>query len=304
MTRTSAIGDSHPTGRSRPRRLSDRRLSSRSRDAIGPAQIPLLLLLCVGFVLVAYPLFWIAMSSLKTTSEISLNVWALPASLQWRNYVEAWNRGISGYFANSLVVTLSTIACVIALSSLCAYGLSRYRAPWLKYVLVAVMGGMMLNPQVCLIPLYTLLTTFGIRNTYLALIVPYVAFRLPLNTLLIRTFFLGVPKEIEESATLDGCTALQTYLRIFMPMSRPILMTSAILTAYYAWNEFLFAIIFIDSNKYRTIPAGLMSFRDALQVDWGPLLAGMSISALPIMIFFISVQKYFIRGMMAGSVKG
>ena len=274
------------------------------RNSIGPAQVLILAVLCTGFVMVAYPLFWVLMSSLKTTEEITLNVWAFPAEPQWQNYVNAWNRGISGYFVNSLIVTLSTIAGVLSLSSLCAYGLSRYKTPWLKYVLVVVMGGMMLNPQVCLVPLYGILTRLGIRNTYLALILPYVAFRLPLNTLLIRSFFLSVPKEIEESATLDGCSSLQIYGRIFLPMSRPILLTSAILTAYYAWNEFLFAIIFIDSNKYRTIPAGLMSFRDALQIDWGPLLAGMAISAVPIMIFFISVQKHFVRGMMAGSVKG
>lgn len=274
------------------------------RNSIGPAQVLILAILCTGFVMVAYPLFWVLMSSLKTTEEITLNVWALPTAPQWQNYVNAWNRGISGYFVNSLIVTLSTIAGVLSLSSLCAYGLSRYKTPWLKYVLIIVMGGMMLNPQVCLVPLYGILTKLGIRNTYLALIIPYVAFRLPLNTLLIRSFFLSVPKEIEESATLDGCTSLQIYARIFLPMSRPILLTSAILTAYYAWNEFLFAIIFIDSNKYRTIPAGLMSFRDALQIDWGPLLAGMAISAVPIMIFFISVQKHFVRGMMAGSVKG
>jgi len=280
------------------------RIGGRSRNSFGPAQIFLLLILCLGFVMVAYPLFWVIMSSLKSTEDITLNIWALPEKPLWQNYVNAWNRGISGYFVNSLIVTVSTILGVLSLSSLCAYGLSRFRAPWLKVVLVMVMGGMMLNPQVCLVPLYGLLTALKIRNTYLALIIPYIAFRIPLNTLLIRSFFLGVPKEIEESATLDGCSPLKIYSRIFLPMSRPILMTSAILTAYYAWNEFLFAIIFIDSNKYRTIPAGLMSFRDALQIDWGPLLAGMVISALPIMIFFISMQKHFIRGMTAGAVKG
>jgi raffinose/stachyose/melibiose transport system permease protein len=274
------------------------------RDSFTPAHYLMFIMLCIGFILVAYPLFWILMSSLKTSEEITLSIWTLPSEPQWKNYTTAWNRGISQYFVNSLLVTTSTIIGVIIVSSLCAYGLSRYRGRWINALLVVVMGGMMLNPQVCLIPLYGLLTGMGIRNTYLALIIPYMSFRLPLNTLLIRSFFLSVPKEIEESATLDGCNGLQVYWRIFLPMSRPILLTSAILTAYYAWNEFLFAIIFIDSNKYRTIPAGLMSFRDALQVDWGPLLAGMAISAVPIMIFFISVQKYFIRGMMAGSVKG
>ncbi len=263
-----------------------------------------LLVLVVGFVMVAYPIFWILMSSLKKSEEISLNVWSLPTKLQWINYKAAWERGISQYFLNSLLVTAATIIGVILIGSAGAYGLSRYKASWIKYALLFVTGGMMLNPQVCLIPLYELLTRLNIRNTPYALILPYIAFRLPLSTLLIRSFFIGVPKEIEESATIDGCGSLQMFFKIFLPISRPILVTSAILTAYYAWNEFMFAVIFIDSSKYRTIPAGLMSFRDALQVDWGPLIAGMAISAVPIMIFFISVQKYFIQGMFAGSVKG
>jgi len=263
-----------------------------------------LLVLIIGFVMVAYPIFWILMSSLKKSEEITLNVWSLPTKLQWINYKVAWERGISQYFLNSLLVTAATIIGVVLVGSAGAYGLSRYKASWIKYALLFVTGGMMLNPQVCLIPLYELLTRLNIRNTLYALILPYIAFRLPLSTLLIRSFFVGVPKEIEESATIDGCGSLQMFFRIFLPISRPILVTSAILTAYYAWNEFMFAVIFIDSNKYRTIPAGLMSFRDALQVDWGPLIAGMAISAVPIMIFFIFVQKYFIQGMFAGSVKG
>jgi raffinose/stachyose/melibiose transport system permease protein len=274
------------------------------RRRFGPGEILVFALRCIGFVLIAYPLFWVLMSSLKTNIAISIDVWALPKVPQWKNYVNAWTRGVSGYFFNSVLVTTSTIFSVIVISSLCAYGLSRYKQVWLKYVLVIVMGGMMLNPQVCLIPLYGLLRRLRMHNTYLALIVPYTAFRLPLITLLVRTFFLAIPKEIEESATLDGCTDFQTYARIFLPMSNSILITGAILTAYYAWNEFLFGIIFIDSNKYRTIPAGLMSFRDALQTEWGPLLAGMVISSLPLIIFFLSVQKYFIRGMLSGSVKG
>lgn len=284
--------------------MTGSRFRFQKREAFGLPELLIFIMLCVGFVLVAYPLFWVLMSSLKTTFAITTDIWALPKTPVWKNYVTAWNRGVSGYFVNSVIVTLSTVAGVSIVSSLCAYGLSRFRQPWIKYVLILVMGGMMLNPQVCLIPLYGLLRTFRMHNTRFALIFPYISFRLPLITLLIRTFFLAIPKEIEESATLDGCTDFQTYGRIFVPMSRPILVTGGILTSYYAWNEFLFAIIFIDSNRWRTIPAGLMSFRDALQVEWGPLLAGMAISALPIVIFFISMQKYFVRGMLSGSVKG
>ena len=271
---------------------------------IGLSQAVIFIGLCLGLLLVIYPMFWIIMSSLKTSESITTDIWSLPSSPRWLNYSTAWERGISQYFLNSLLVTASTIIGVLIAASLCAYGLSRYKNRWTKLILIPIMGGMMVNPQICLIPLYRLLTILGIRNTYMALIIPYISFRLPIHTLIIRSFFLGIPREIEESALMDGCSGFQIYRRIFIPISRPILLTSAVLTSYYAWNEFMFALIFIDSTAYRTIPAGLMNFRDALQVDYGPLLAGMVISVIPIVLFFISVQKTFIRGMLAGSVKG
>lgn len=260
--------------------------------------------LLIGLILIIYPLFWMVTSSLKSYDEIFGSIWSLPSKWLFSNYVTAWNKGVAGYFFNSVIVTSCTVFGVILISSLCAYGLSRYRFKLDKAVLLLVMGGMMLNPQVCLVPLYTLLQKINLHNTYLALILPYIAYRLPLTVLLIRSYFLGISKEIEESAVIDGCSAFRIYRSIFLPMSVPILLTSTILVAYYAWNEFLFAIIFIDSDKYKTIPAGLMSFKDALLTDWGVLLAGMVISALPLIIMFIAMQKYFIRGMASGSVKG
>lgn len=264
----------------------------------------LFLMLCIGLVLVIYPLFWMIMSSLKSYNEIFKNVWALPSSPLFSNYVEAWNKGISQYFLNSLIVTMSTVVGVVLFASLCAYGLSRYTFPLGKAVLLLVMGGLMLNPQICLIPIYLLLKRIRLHNTYWAMILPYIAFRLAFSVLLIRSYFLNIPKEFEESARIDGCTAIQIYAKIIMPISKPILMTSAILTANYAWNEFLFSIIFIDSERYRTIPSGLMTFRDALQTDWGVMLAGMVISSFPIILLFLTMQRQFVHGITAGSVKG
>lgn len=280
------------------------RKNSYKPDRFGPLEILLSIILFVGVVLIAYPLFWMVTSSFKSYNEIYNAVWKLPSKWLFSNYVTAWEKGISKYFLNSLIVTLVTVIGVIIIASLCAYGLSRYRFKGMNLALILCMGGMMLNPQVCLVPLYVILQKLRIHNTYLAMILPYVTFRLPLTVLLIRSYFLGIPKELEESATIDGCSAFGIYWRIFMPISKPILLTSVILTAYYSWNEFLFSIIFIDSDRFKTIPAGLMNFRDALQTDWGVLLAGMVISALPIILLFIAMQKHFIRGMSAGAVKG
>ncbi|UYP10734.1 MULTISPECIES: carbohydrate ABC transporter permease [Priestia] len=259
--------------------------------------------LIVYFIVIAYPLLWMIISSFKSTEEIFTHSWSMPHTWLIENYVTAWKSGISSYFLNSVIVTGASCFLTVLVSALGAYGLSRFEFQGKAFVLIICLGGLMLSPQVSLIPLYSIIQKLGIYNTHLALILPYVAYRIPLTILLIRAYFLSIPKELEEAARLDGCTSLEILFRIFIPMSTPILLTTTILTAYYTWNEFMFAIIFIDDDSLRTIPAGLMQFRDALQTDWGVLLAGLTISAAPIVMLFLFMQKYFIRGIANGSVK-
>ena len=273
-------------------------------ERMTPMMAVVLFFLVIYFILVAYPLFWMISNSLKTYKEIFKDIWALPTTPQWQNYALAWERGISKYFLNSVLVTGSTIFGAIAVAALASYSLARFRFKGNQVLFLLCMGGMMLSPQVTLIPLYKILQALHLHNTYFAMIIPYTAYRVPLMIMLIRSQFLSIPKEIEESAVLDGCSSFGVFYKIFLPMSKPILLTCTILIAYYAWNEFLFAIIFIDSDKFRTIPAGLMNLRDALQTNWGVLLAGMTISSTPLIVLFLSMQKQFIRGMAAGSVKG
>lgn len=273
-------------------------------EKMTPLMAVILFFLIIYFILVAYPLFWMISNSLKTYKEIYKDIWALPSEPLWQNYALAWQRGISKYFLNSVLVTGSTIFLATVAASLASYSLSRFRFKGNQLIFLMCMGGMMLSPQVTLIPLYKILQGLHLHNTYWAMIIPYTAYRIPLMVMLIRSHFLSIPKEIEESAVLDGCSSFGVFYKIFLPMSKPILLTCTILIAYYAWNEFQFAIIFIDSDKFRTIPAGLMNLRDALQTDWGVLLAGMTISAAPLVTLFLCMQKQFIRGMTAGSVKG
>jgi len=171
-------------------------------------------------------------------------------------------------------------------------------------VLVVAMGGLVVAPQVSLIPLYRLLDAMGLLNTYWAMILPYVAFRLPMAILLIRSVFLGIPRELEDAATIDGCRSFGVFRHVYLPLSASVLTTAAVLTGYFAWNEFLFAIVYVDADAVRTIPAGLMAFRDALSTDWGVLLAGLVVAALPIVVVFLFLQRYFVAGVAAGSVKG
>jgi len=265
---------------------------------------PVYILLFVYFIIIAYPLFWMVINSFKSTDEIFGSSWALPEKWLFYNYIEAWDTGISSYFVNSLIVTAATCLLTVSISALGAYGLSRFEFKGKNLLLIFCIGGMMLSPQVSLIPLYKLIQALGINDTYLAMILPYVAYRIPITVLLIRSAFLEVPKDLEESAFLDGCGTWKIFIKIFVPLNLPIMVTATVLTAYFTWNEFLFALIFVDSESLKTIPAGLMQFRDALQTNWGVLLAGLMISAIPIILLFLCMQKFFVRGLTSGSVKG
>ena len=286
-----------------PREIKRKR-SRLPGNKMTPLMAIIIVLLFIYFLLVAYPLFWMICNSLlKATRKFTEHL-GVPERSGITSCARIAARVFPKYFLNSVLVTGSTIVGAILVSALASYSLARFRFKGNQLIFILCMGGMMLSPQVTLIPLYKIIQALHIHNTYLALIIPYTAYRIPLIVMLIRSHFLSIPKEIEESAILDGCSSFKVFYNIFLPMSKPILLTCTILTAYYAWNEFLYAIIFIDSDKFRTIPAGLMNLRDALQTDWGVLLAGMTISAAPLIILFLLMQKQFIRGMTAGSVKG
>jgi raffinose/stachyose/melibiose transport system permease protein len=262
------------------------------------------LMLAAFAISIIYPLIWMVISSMKSYDEIYNDVWGLPGVWIVENYSLAWSKGISDYFVNSLFVTGTTIIAVLIIGSMAAFALARYRTRFIDLALIFIIGGMMMNPQVALIPLFNILTKLDLINTHWALIFTYIAYRLPLTILLLRGYFLSIPKELEESAIIDGCSEFGVYWRIYLPMSMPILLTTVVLTAFFAWNEFLFATIFIDSESLKTIPSGLMNFRDALRTDWGVLLAGMVIASLPMIALLIFLQKYLVRGLSEGSVKG
>lgn len=276
----------------------------KKRRVYGPGEILWLAILFLLAALILYPLFWILMSSFKDYNGIYGDVWGLPDIWHVENYMTAWNRGISQYFLNSLIVTICTLAGVVFTSTFSAFGICQMKGRLGNFVFLFCLCGLLLSPQVCLLPLFMLLKSLKLKNTLFAMILPYIAFRLPVSTMLIRSFFVGISKELEEAATIDGATLMQIYGHIYLPLSKPIISTVIIMTAYYAWNEFVFATIFVDSSKLRTIPVGLMVFRDGLMTEWGVVLAGMVISCLPIIVLFLLMQKSFVRGMTAGAVKG
>jgi raffinose/stachyose/melibiose transport system permease protein len=286
-------------------KLSPITLKSKLRKPGTPVVVGLIFVfLLLYFIAIAYPLFWMVVNSFKNTADIFNDSWGLPKEWLFSNYVTAWQQGVSSYFFNSIIITVGTCLLTVLISALCAFGLTRFQIKGGKFLLLFVSAGLMFSPQSSLIPLYELIQQMGIFDTYWALILTFTAYRIPLTVLLIRSFFLSIPKELEESAYLDGATSLEVFGRIFLPMSKPILFTGVILTAYYAWNEFLFSLIFIQTEEVKPITSGLLVFKDALNTNWGVLMAGLVISALPLIVVFMLMQKYFVRGLAEGSVKG
>lgn len=257
-------------------------------------------------VVIIFPMLWILISGFKTNREIFTNPFSLPQEWMVSNYVMAWKYGLGDYFLNSIFVTAVSTALTVLIALLASYGLthSRFQFRLRKPLLLFIISGLMLAPQVALIPLYSLFSDIGIYDTYLAVIVPYVAFRLPFTIFLMRAYLLSIPKDLEDAAYIDGCGSFGVLTKIVMPLCKPIVATASLLTGMYCWNEFMFVLVFTSSDSLRTIPLGLMNMRGTFRTEWGVLIAALTLSALPIIIVFILLQKQFIRGLAAGGVKG
>ncbi|MDK2807605.1 MAG: raffinose/stachyose/melibiose transport system permease protein [Clostridiales bacterium] len=253
---------------------------------------------------VLLPMVWLIINSFKTNNELFLNSLKLPKVWQFSNYVQAWERGLFTYFGNSLAVSSVSLLLILAFSSLLSYGITRFDTKGGKFIFLIVLGGMALSEQVALVPLYKILKAMHIYNTYWAVILPYVSFRIPFTVFLMRAYFLGIPKELEEAAFVDGYNTLQIFTKIIVPISKPVLASCAIVNLNFVWNEFLFANVFLESKSIMTIPIGLMTFKGDLRADYTVMLAGIAIASLPMIVLFLAMQKQFVRGLTAGAVKG
>ncbi|MGJ7038262.1 raffinose/stachyose/melibiose transport system permease protein [Shinella sp. BE166] len=256
-------------------------------------------LISLGFV-VLYPLFWMAMNGFKTNAEIFGNPFALPSGFSIANYISAWNQGIRNYIATSVIVTLGSAVCTVLVSAWTAYGLTRSKLPGKPFFVGIVLGGLMLSPTVAVIPLVRMMQDLGLYNTYWALIILYTAFRIPFTTFLIRAYMLGLPRDLDEAAIMDGASEGQIFWRVTLPLCKPILVSCVILHVLFAWNEYLFAMIFTSGADLQTLPVGLTSIMAKHGTNYAVVFAAMTLSALPIVITFFAAQRFFIRGLAEG----
>lgn len=265
----------------------------------------LLNLLCICICVIVFaPLAWIILNSLKTNPEMFKDSLALPEVWKFENYVKAWNMGLYRYFGNSLLVSSLSLCGILVLSSFLAYGLTRFRAKGSNVIFLIVLGGMALSEQIALVPLYKILKAIHLYDTYAAVILPYIAFRIPFTVFLMRAYFISIPVELEEAAVVDGYNSLQIFTKIIVPISKPLFASCAIVNLNFVWNEFLFANVFLNHKEIQTIPIGLMTFKGDLKVDYTTTLAGLVIASLPLILLFLCMSKQFVRGLTSGAVKG
>lgn len=257
-------------------------------------------LLLVIALIVLVPLLWMLLSSLKVNKEFLADPFGLPSSPFWQNYADAWNLGVGQYMLNSIGVTVASIIATTLISAWAAFGLTKVTIPFSRTILFLIVGGMMLAPTVALIPLLRLLQTLGIYDTLFALIILYTAFRVPFTTFLIRSYMIDLPYEVDEAARLDGCSRAQQFWRVTLPMSMPIVISAVILQCLFAWNEYLFAFIFVSSTDTMTLPVGLANLASKLSTNYPMIFAGMTLASLPIIVIFFAAQRFFVRGLAEG----
>lgn len=251
-------------------------------------------------IVVLYPLLWMALNGFKTNAEIFGNPFALPAGFNVANYIAAWNQGIRNYIATSVIVTTASVLSTVLISAWTAYGLTRSKLPGKPFFVGIVLGGLMLSPTVAVIPLVRMMQDLGLYNTYWALIILYTAFRIPFTTFLIRAYMLGLPRDLDEAAIMDGASEGQIFWKVTLPLCKPILVSCVILHVLFAWNEYLFAMIFTSGADLQTLPVGLTSIMAKHGTNYAVVFAAMTLSALPIVMIFFAAQRFFIRGLAEG----
>jgi multiple sugar transport system permease protein len=252
------------------------------------------------------PLYWLIATSFKNPNSIGASPPSLgPAPFSLENYANAfvgYDFGI--YFRNSLVVTTATTALVLALGTLAGYALGRLPMRGTFTTMVALLVISVFPAVAVIAPLYLLMRNLGWLNSYQALIVPYTAFNLPFAIWILRNYFLGIPKEMEETGRIDGAGPLRTLAAIILPQALPGLFTAGIFCFTACWTEFLMALTFDSSNDYRTIPVGIAEFGGNFQVPYGTIFAASVVAVVPIAVLVFIFRRWVISGLTSGAVKG
>ena len=269
------------------------------RKLIFVAGVPLI----AGFSLL--PFLWFVATSWKSNTEISAIPPVLWPSFHWQHYHAALaQHGLLRYIANSGIVAGATTLISIAVASLAAYALARFKLRWGRYYLLLLLA-LSMFPQIAIAgPVWRLLSGLGWLNSYHGIVAAYIALSLPFATWVLTTFFKELPYDIEEAALIDGCSRWQVLRLVVLPVAAPGVFTAAILVFIHAWNEFFFALIILTYPAVQTLPVGIALFPGEYTMPWGEIAAASTVATLPLVALTLIFQRRIVQGLSAGAVKG
>jgi multiple sugar transport system permease protein len=264
------------------------------------------LLLLIGVMVVAVPFWYMIITSLKPQSyifEMPPRLW--PRETTLGNYTTALGTDQFWlYFLNSLFVALVTTILTVILASMLAYGFSRLDFPGKEPLFYILLLGMMIPPVMLIVPQFIIAKNLDLLDTYQGLVLVYITMNLSINTFLLRGYFDNTPRDLEEAALIDGASRWQIFWRIVLPLSRPGLAVTAIFTFLYSWDEFPWAHVAVKETSRRTLPIAIALFQSQHLTEWGQVFAASIVALLPVVIVFVSLQRYFIRGIATSGMKG
>ncbi|HVW06910.1 MAG TPA: carbohydrate ABC transporter permease [Vicinamibacterales bacterium] len=252
------------------------------------------------------PFVWMAISSVTSTRELySVPPHWLPHAPTLDHYrTVLWASNIPRYFLNSVVISLGSTAIALVLAVFASYGFARFRFRGRRAAQAFVLVGQLLPTAAIVVPLFVILQTLGLVNTYLGLILVYTILTLPLAVWMLTSYFRAIPVELEEAAIMDGASRLAILFRITLPLSLPGIVAVVVYAFVTTWNEFIFALVFAQDASVKTLPIGIAEFMGEFTTDWGAVMAASLIMTLPIVIAFLLLQRLFVGGLAAGAIKG
>jgi multiple sugar transport system permease protein len=262
--------------------------------------------LVVLAIMVLFPFYWMTVTSFKSEDQMrSLVSMFWPKPFATENYQQLVSRTeFVAWYKNSVFVAVSSTLLATAVGTIGAYALARLKFFGRGFLASATLITYLVPPSILFIPLYAQMRNLGMANSLAGLIAAYPSFTVPFVTWLLMGYFESIPEELEESAMIDGATRFGAFWRIVLPLSMPGVLAAGLYAFTQAWNEFLYALVFITDGKLRTLPVGLASFITGDVYGWGYLMAGAVLTTLPVIAAYIYLQKYMVEGLTAGSVKG
>lgn len=268
------------------------------------------ILLYIALIVIAFiqlfPLYWMFSFSLKDNSEIfGGNPIGLPGKWLWSNYSKTLLEGNVGhYFINSVIVTGTTIVLTVIVSVMASYALTRMVFKLRKPLNSFFILGLTVPLHSALLPIFIMLRNLKMVNSYWSLIIPYSAFAIPMAILIFSGFMSSLPRELEEAACMDGCSIYKIFFNIILPLMKPAIATVTIFTFLQAWNELMFAVVFISDVKYKTLTVGIQSLAGQYTTEWGPIGAGLMVATLPTLVIYSFMSKKVQDSLVVGAVKG